>query len=189
MGDILMNEDNTEKCTIKQARQIIGVSQSKASKILGLPLKTLQNWEQEVRSCPKWLEEIIVDKLFDWREKDFQENKEKYIAAFLMNNYTIKYIEYGEEKEMKAAAIGGTKELQKKLNYWQGAYRFEFCTAPIILSIKSPKGKEIMTSYIQRFNKISEEITQSALEEMDHQVMSWAKPKSTREYLESLTKE
>ncbi len=174
--------------SIKEARKMINISQSKASKILGLPLKTLQNWEQEVRSCPEWLKDIIVEKLIEWSAEDMDKNADKYLEEYLMNNYLIKYIEYGKEKEMEADASGGTKELKKALEYWQGAYSFERCTAPTILSIKTPKGKEIMESYIQKFNEKSKDITKDVLEEMDYQDMSWAKPKSTKVIYERMTK-
>ena len=171
------------KMSIKEVRQLVGLSQSKASKALGIPLKTLQNWEQEIRECPEWLKDIVIEKLFEWCEKDFEENKEKYMEQFLNNNYKIRYIEYGKEKELEADATGGTRDLKKVLDYWQGAYGFERCSAPTIIEIISPKGKKIMEDYIAKFNIDSEEITKNVLEEMDYQDMSWAKPKSTKDIL------
>lgn len=175
-----------KEMSIKEVRQMVGLSQSKASKALGIPLKTLQNWEQEIRECPEWLKEIVIEKLFEWSENDFEENKEKYMEQFLNNNYKIRYIEYGKEKELEADATGGTNGLKKALDYWQGAYGFERCSAPTIIEILSPKGKKIMEEYIKEFNADSEDITKDALEDMDFQDMSWAKPKSTKDILSEI---
>ena len=98
-------------------------------------------------------------------------------------DYTVFYCEYGTEKEMKCFAMDQT-DLKKKLEYWQGAYDFERCTAPTISEIISPKGRSVMKAYIERFNRISGEITEYALPEMDHQDMEWSKPKSITVYLE-----
>lgn len=185
----MRNEDCKKRITIKEFRKLIGISQSKASKVLGLPLKTLQNWEQEIRSCPEWLEDIIVEKLSQWHEKDWEENAEKYMEEFFNNNYHVVYVEYGKQKDMEVDATGGTSQLRKVLDYWQGAYAFERCTAPTIISITTPKGKPIMETYIKQFNEDSEEITSSALKEMDHQNMDWAKPASTKEKHESMMKQ
>ena len=183
----MKNEDFLNKRNgIKETRLQVGLSQSKASKALGIPLKTFQNWEQEIRECPKWLEDIIIEKLWDWYETDWEINGEKYLENFLNNNYQIRYIEYGIEKNMEADATGGTKELKKMLDYWQGAYQFEYCTAPTIIEILSPKGKKLMIEYIKKFNKKSKEITYMALEDMDHQNMNWAKPKSTKDMIARL---
>ena len=175
-----------KKISIKEVRQMVRLSQSKASKVLGIPLKTLQNWEQEIRECPEWLKDIVIEKLFEWSDKDFEENKDKYTEQFLNNNYKIRYIEYGKEKELEADATGGTVSLKKALDYWQGAYRFEYCSAPTIIEIVSPKGKKIMEKYIEIFNSKSEEITNNALDELNYQDMSWAKPKSTKDILNQI---
>lgn len=183
-----MADTNAQKraISIKEVRQMVGLSQSKASKALGIPIKTLQNWEQEIRECPEWLKDIVIEKLYEWCEKDFEKNKEKYMEQFLNNNYKIRYIEYGKEKELEADATGGIKNLKKALDYWQGAYGFERCSAPTIIEIVSPKGKKIMEDYIAKFNIVSEDITKDALEDMDCQDMSWAKPKSTKNTLNQI---
>ena len=54
---------NSKENTIRKYRERAGLSQSDASEILGIPLGTLQNWEQGRRSAPKWAEKMIVEKL------------------------------------------------------------------------------------------------------------------------------
>ena len=45
--------------TIKQIRQSTGLSQSKFSEALNIPIRTLQDWEQGLRNCPEYVAELI----------------------------------------------------------------------------------------------------------------------------------
>ena len=40
---------------MKQIREISGLSQNKFSKQYGIPLRTLQHWEQGDREAPSWI--------------------------------------------------------------------------------------------------------------------------------------
>lgn len=46
---------------IKELRQSTGLSQTRFGQLLGgIPLRTIQNWENGVRQCPEWVVELIA---------------------------------------------------------------------------------------------------------------------------------
>ena len=49
--------------TIKEIRRQSGLSQTKFSKEMGIPLKTLKNWEQNIRKPPRYVENLIREVL------------------------------------------------------------------------------------------------------------------------------
>lgn len=57
--------------TIKELRTKTGMSQSKFAECFGIPIITLQNWEQGKRKCPQYLFDLMKYKL----------KKEKLIKA------------------------------------------------------------------------------------------------------------
>lgn len=48
---------------IKEARLAAGLSQAKMSEILGIPIRTIENWESGRRNPPKWAKKLIVKEL------------------------------------------------------------------------------------------------------------------------------
>lgn len=57
--------------TIKEARQAAGLSQQGVTDALGIPRRTLQDWESGKRTPPGWAEALVVEKL----EQIAQENQ------------------------------------------------------------------------------------------------------------------
>lgn len=49
--------------TIKEARQAAGLSQQGVTDVLGIPRRTLQDWESGKRTPPGWAEALVVEKL------------------------------------------------------------------------------------------------------------------------------
>lgn len=49
--------------TIKEARQAAGLSQQGVTDVLGIPRRTLQDWESGRRTPPAWAEALIIEKL------------------------------------------------------------------------------------------------------------------------------
>lgn len=56
--------------TIKEARKVAGLTQQGVTDWLGIPRRTLQDWENGKRSCPKWCEKLVVEKLLSYKRKD-----------------------------------------------------------------------------------------------------------------------
>ena len=48
---------------LKEARNTAGLSQQKMSDALGIPKRTIENWETGKRKCPEWTAKLIMDKL------------------------------------------------------------------------------------------------------------------------------
>ena len=57
--------------TIKEARKAAGLSQQGVTDALGIPRRTLQDWEAGRRTPPKWAEALVVEQL----EKIAQDNQ------------------------------------------------------------------------------------------------------------------
>lgn len=49
--------------SIKEARQAAGLSQQGVTDTLGIPRRTLQDWETGKRTPPGWAEALVVEKL------------------------------------------------------------------------------------------------------------------------------
>ena len=49
--------------TIKSERIKHGLTQEQLSKMTDIPVRTIQNWESEIRKCPSYVEKMIFDKL------------------------------------------------------------------------------------------------------------------------------
>lgn len=56
---------------IKEARQAAGLSQQGVTDALGIPKRTLQDWESGKRTPPGWAEALVIEKL----EKLVQDKK------------------------------------------------------------------------------------------------------------------
>lgn len=48
---------------LRDARNAAGLSQQKMSDALGIPKRTIENWEAGKRKCPEWIAKLIIDKL------------------------------------------------------------------------------------------------------------------------------
>lgn len=51
--------------TIKEAREAAGLSQRGMSDLLGIPKRTIQNWETGQRVPPSYVERLVLEKLLD----------------------------------------------------------------------------------------------------------------------------
>ena len=48
---------------IREKRVRLGWTMRKTSKIFGIPYRTWQNWERELSTPPKYVENLVVEKL------------------------------------------------------------------------------------------------------------------------------
>lgn len=51
------------KMSIKEARQLAGLSQSAINREIGIPIRTLQDWEAGKRTPPSWVERLVIEKI------------------------------------------------------------------------------------------------------------------------------
>lgn len=60
--------------TIREARQAAGLSQQGVTDALGIPKRTLQDWESGKRTPPGWAEALVVEKLGKIAQDNKSEN-------------------------------------------------------------------------------------------------------------------
>ena len=53
---------------IKKAREKLGISQRELGKRLGIPKRTIENWEVGKRKPPAWAERLIIEKVEKMKE-------------------------------------------------------------------------------------------------------------------------
>lgn len=72
------------KYSIKTVRNNIGLTQKQVSILTGVPVKTLRNWEQEIRTPSEWTLDLIVDRLLRIKiEEQLKIDDESGILSYL----------------------------------------------------------------------------------------------------------
>ena len=59
--------------TILEARQEAGLTQKEVFELIGVPVRTLQNWEAGIRICPQYVENLLVEKLLSMKGENKNE--------------------------------------------------------------------------------------------------------------------
>ena len=54
---------------IKEARKDAGLTQQQMSDEMGIPKRTIEDWERGVRNCPEWAERLIIAELKRIKER------------------------------------------------------------------------------------------------------------------------
>lgn len=54
--------------TIEEARKQMGMSRKDVSDWLEIPYRTLTNWENGERSCPAYMEKLIIEKILKGKQ-------------------------------------------------------------------------------------------------------------------------
>ena len=60
---------------IKEAREALGMSRAEMARECGMPIRTLENWDREISSPPMWVENLILEKLENWKGQDGKQNE------------------------------------------------------------------------------------------------------------------
>ena len=76
--------------TLKELRIKAGLTQKEMHEEFGIPVRSIQNWENEVRECPDYLEDMLKDKLIKMilvakikYEKSFGEYKQEGFSCYI----------------------------------------------------------------------------------------------------------
>lgn len=64
-----MSTEGSGMATIKEARLNAGLTQKAMSDIMGIPKRSIENWEAGSRQCPEWAERLIIAELERIAEK------------------------------------------------------------------------------------------------------------------------
>lgn len=62
--------------TIKEARKAAGLTQAGMSLALGIPKRTIEDWETEKRTPPMWVENLVIEKLQNLNKSEFHINSD-----------------------------------------------------------------------------------------------------------------
>ena len=69
---------------IKILRDNLELTQEQASILTGVPVKTLRNWEQEIRKPSEWTLDLVMDRLLRVKMEEYSETSDtKGILSFL----------------------------------------------------------------------------------------------------------
>ena len=52
--------EEVKKMTVREARRLCGLTQQEVSSLLGIPKRTLENWEAGIRKCPEYVEKLLL---------------------------------------------------------------------------------------------------------------------------------
>jgi predicted nucleotidyltransferase len=75
--------------SLKAIRENLGLTQSDISKLTGIPINTIRNWEQETRTPSEWTLNLLIDRILrETNEKHLVIDESTCILSFL----TIKKI-------------------------------------------------------------------------------------------------
>jgi predicted nucleotidyltransferase len=70
--------------SIKTIRQNIGLTQEQVAELTGVPVKTLRNWEQQIRKPSEWTLDLVVDRLLRIKlEEQLQIDDDTGVLSFL----------------------------------------------------------------------------------------------------------
>jgi predicted nucleotidyltransferase len=74
------------KITLKTVRDNIGLTQEQVSELTGVPVKTIRNWEQEIRKPSDWTMDLVVDRLLRVKLEEYidkEEDDESNVLSFM----------------------------------------------------------------------------------------------------------
>lgn len=92
---------------IRVVRENVGLTQEQVANLVGIPVKTIRNWEQNIRKPSEWVMNLIIDRIL--REKSEQSttmDENQGILSFL----TIKKIvsQFAEQFNIKSVYLFGS---------------------------------------------------------------------------------
>ena len=107
--------------SIKELRAMTGLTQTEFGKRLGgIPLRTIQNWENGVSAPPKWALELIAfrvehdDDLTPYEEIDFHQREvrtQQYIESVIPTDYKPNQFELALVEAERQARVEAIKKV------------------------------------------------------------------------------
>jgi len=72
------------KQALKTIRENLGLTQSDVSKLAGIPINTIRNWEQESRKPSEWSVNLLIDRILrDVQERNILIDETNGVLSFL----------------------------------------------------------------------------------------------------------
>ena len=94
---------------IKEARKAAGLTQAGMSLELGIPKRTIEDWETEKRTPPMWVENLVIEKLQSLNKSEFNINSESVKNyAEICKSFSKDTAEWGGIDDFKFYTTKGT---------------------------------------------------------------------------------
>lgn len=95
--------------TIKEARKNAGLTQAEMSLILGIPKRTIEDWETGKIKPRTWAERLVVEKLVNLNKKSFKiSNSNVLNYAEICKRFSIDTAEWGNLDEYSFYTTNGS---------------------------------------------------------------------------------
>jgi predicted nucleotidyltransferase len=77
-------EVNDMNQSLKAVRENLSLTQIEISNLLGIPVNTIRNWEQEIRTPSEWVLDLLIDRIFrEMNEQQTVVDEETGLLSFL----------------------------------------------------------------------------------------------------------
>jgi predicted nucleotidyltransferase/DNA-binding transcriptional regulator YiaG len=84
MRYIIYMEVNDMNQLLKAVRENLSLTQIEISNLLGIPVNTIRNWEQEIRTPSEWVLDLLIDRIFrEMNEQHTVVDEETGLLSFL----------------------------------------------------------------------------------------------------------
>ena len=90
--------------TVREIRELLGVSRAEFSRRYNIPIRTLENWESGTREAPEWTMEILERVV----REDAMENNGVHIVYYVWKYVTELRRRYGEDICTDPEIVGDT---------------------------------------------------------------------------------
>ncbi len=80
------------KNNIQIVRENLGLTQTELSNILNIPVKSIRNWEQNLRVPSDYIVELIVDSIIRQQREETLKNDDNYTPSFLTIKHKVKSV-------------------------------------------------------------------------------------------------
>lgn len=95
---------------IKEARQKAGLTQAQMSTVLGIPKRTIEDWETEKIKPRAWAENLVVEKLENLNKRVFKINNSSVLNyADICKKFSADTAEWGNLDEFKSYTTDGSE--------------------------------------------------------------------------------
>jgi predicted nucleotidyltransferase len=156
--------------SLKVVRENLGLTQLEVSKMIGIPINTIRNWEQETRSPSEWTINLLIDRILrECIERDTIIDESTGILSFLTIKKNVTKI--AEKYEIDRIYLFGsyvkgqvTEDSDIDLYMESNLYGLDYFEFIEQLREKIKKKVEVLSNRtIEEHSKIDEEIKRTGV--------------------------